>query len=199
MEDSKSNHLIITEESFLEKARIYVPLDEKKQFVDEVVVRCFDPISISGVTGVEEMPPMYKENLYSKNKYLAGAMAKLYLGENFSPADDSDPWMMTDEDYDYIWGGRPLSQLERLRRYSKNKVLQDNCYDLVQDYKELREMLNNEIHGFMRAMNDTLSRFQMLMAAQTTPEYMQSLANNLSEVQKELEEYTHAKQEGADG
>ena len=122
-------------------------------------------------------------------RYLAGGLAKLYLGEGFPTENDDDPWMMTDEAYDYFWGGRPISQIERLRRFSKNKALQDQCYDLMQDYKELTNMLNSEIHGLMRAMNDTLSRFQMLMEAQTTPEYFQSLTKNLEEVQQELAEY----------
>ena len=188
MEESKNSVFVITEELLKEKARTYVPIAEKQSFVDEVVVRCFDPISISGSDDVD-IPPVYKENIGRKMRYLAGGLAKLYLGEGFSTVSDDDEWMMTDEAYDYFWGGRPISQIERVRRFSKDKALQDQCYDLMQDYKELQNMLNSEIHGLMRAMNDTLSRFQMLMAAQTTPEYFQSLTKNLEEVQQELADY----------
>lgn len=188
MEENKNSVFTITEEMFTEKARTYVPIAEKQSFVDEVVVRCFDPISISGADGAD-IPPVYKENIGRRMRYLAGGLAKLYLGEGFATENDDDPWMMTDEAYDYFWGGRPISQIERLRRFSKNKALQDQCYDLMQDYKELTNMLNSEIHGLMRAMNDTLSRFQMLIEAQTTPEYFQSLTKNLEEVQQELAEY----------
>ena len=189
MEESKTTFKI-TEASLLDKARIYIPFAEKKSWVDDVVVRCFDPIEVSGVGDGSAMPSMYKENQGRKLKYLAGALAKLYLGESFSPENAEDQWMMTNEDFDFFWGSHPIGQIERVRRYSKNKELQDNCYDMIQDYKELREMLNSEIHGYLRTMNDVLYRFQMLMAAQITPEYMQTLVNSMNEAKTELEEYT---------
>lgn len=191
MEENKTESKVftVTEGLIREKARIYVPIAEKMQFVDDVVVRCFDPISISGADD-EAMPPMYKENAGRKMRYLAGGLAKLYLGEGFSSDDDDDPWMMTDEAYDYFWGGRPISQIERVRRFSKDKALQDQCYDLIQDYKELTNLLNSEIHGLMRAMNDPVSRLQMLIMAQTTPEYVQKLTKNLEDAQRELAEYS---------
>lgn len=190
MEDNKTESKVftVTEGLLREKARTYVPIAEKMQFVDDVVVRCFDPISISGADD-EALPPMYKENTGRKMRYLAGGLAKLYLGEGYSTADDDDPWMMTDEAYDYFWGGRPVSQIERVRRFSKDKDLQDQCYDMMQDYKELSNLLNSEIHGLMRAMNDPVARFQMLMAAQSTPEYFQKMTEELEAAQRELADY----------
>lgn len=190
MEDKNSNGVFVITEALLhEKARTYVPIAEKQKFVDDVVVRCFDPISISGADD-EALPPMYKENTGRKMRYLAGGLAKLYLGEGYATANDDDPWMMTDEAYDYFWGGRPVSQIERVRRFSKDKNLQDQCYDMMQDFKELTNLLNSEIHGLMRVMNDPVARYQMLMAAQTTPEYFQQLTKALEVAQQELADYT---------
>ena len=39
------------------------------------------------------------------------------------------------------------------------------------------------------AMNDTLSRFQMMMSAQTTPEAMDALLKATEEAKRELEDY----------
>lgn len=186
MEDAK--YYVVTEEQLRDRARSYVPVKEKLQFIDDVCTRCFDTMNIGGATG-EDVPPVYKENLYNKNKYLAAAVAKLYLGENFTPEDEDDPWKMSDEVYDYFSAVKPLTQIERIRRTSKDRELQDKCFDLVQDYKDLREMLNSEIHGLMRAMNDTLTRFQMLITQQTTPEYMKGLVSGLNEAQAELNAY----------
>ena len=42
-------------------------------------------------------------------------------------------------------------------------------------------------------MNDTLSRFQMMMSAQTTPEIMEQLQKTVEETQRELDEYRAAR------
>ena len=97
--------------------------------------------------------------------------------------------MMTDEDYDFFNTVRPLSQIERIRRGTKDREIQDKCFDLMQDYKDLREMLNSEIHGLMRAMNDTLARFQMLQAIQVTPEYLEEQKEALDKLKNEITEY----------
>lgn len=187
--DNNTTAFIVTEETIRDRAIAYIPIAEKQRWIGDVVVRCFDPINIAGVSGVDEMPPMYKENTFQRYKYLAGAVLKMYLGEDFSPISEDDPWMMPDDTYDFFCSEKPLAQIERIRRTSKDNAIKDKCFNLVQDYKDLRDMLSNEIHGLMRAMNDTLSRFQMLMAAQTTPEYVEKLTSELNTVQSELAEY----------
>lgn len=197
MENDKTSAFIVTEEAIRDRAIAYVPIAEKQSWVGDVVVRCFDPINIAAVSGVDEMPPMYKENTFQRVKYLAGALLKLYLCEDFAPVSEDDPWMMPDDTYDFFCADKPLAQIERIRRMSKDNAVKDKCFNLIQDYKDLREMLNNEIHGLMRAMNDTLSRFQMLMEAQTTPEYVEKLTQEINAVQNELAEYadSHGKTE----
>ena len=182
-------YFIITEELIRDKARSYVPIKEKQDFANAVSGLCFDVLNISANTGDSATPPMYKENPAKKQKYLAAAIAKLYLGEGFTQASEDDPWMMTDEDYDFFSAVRPLSQIERIRRGTKDRELQDKCFDLMQDYKDLREMLNSEIHGLMRAMNDTLARFQMLQAVQATPEYLEEQREALDKLKNEITEY----------
>ena len=190
-------YFIITEELIRDKARSYVPIKEKQDFVNAVSGLCFDVLNISANTGDSATPPLYKENPAKKQKYLAAAIAKLYLGEGFTQASEDDPWMMTDEDYDFFSVVRPLSQIERIRRGTKDRELQDKCFDLMQDYKDLREMLNSEIHGLMRAMNDTLARFQMLQAVQATPEYLEEQKEALDKLKNEITEYVSQIQKNA--
>lgn len=189
-------YFIITEELLRDKARSYVPVKEKLDFINTVSGECFDTLNISAATGDSATPPLYKENPVKKQKYLAAAIAKLYLGEGFTQASEDDPWMMTDEDYDFFSAVRPLSQIERIRRGTKDRELQDKCYDLTQDFKDLREMLNSEIHGLMRAMNDTLARFQMLQAVQATPEYLAEKREEIERLKGEIESYMSELQKG---
>lgn len=191
-------YFIVTEELIRDKARSYVPIKEKQDFINAVSGLCFDVLNISATTGDSATPPLYKENPAKKQKYLAAAIAKLYLGEGFTQADEDDPWMMTDEDYDFFSTVRPISQIERIRRGTKDRELQNKCFDLIQDFKDLREMLNSEIHGLMRAMNDTLARFQMLQAIQTTPEYLEEQKEALDKLKDEITEYVSQIQKGAD-
>ena len=118
------------------------------------------------------------------------------MGEGFTQADEDDPWMMTDEDYDFFSTVRPLSQIERIRRGTKDRELQNKCFDLLQDFKDLREMLNSEIHGLMRAMNDTLARFQMLQAVQSTPEYLAEKKEEIERLKGAIESYLSELQKG---
>lgn len=182
-------YFIITEELIRDKARSYVPVKEKQDFVNAVSGLCFDTLNISATTGDSATPPLYKENPVKKQKYLSAAIAKLYLGEGFTQASEDDPWTMTDEDYDFFSAVRPLSQIERIRRGTKDREIQDKCFDLMQDFKDLREMLNSEIHGLMRAMNDTLARFQMLQAVQATPEYLAEKKEEIERLKGEIESY----------
>lgn len=191
-------YFIVTEDLIRDKARSYVPIKEKQDFINAVSGLCFDVLNISTTTGDSATPPLYKENPAKKQKYLAAAIAKLYLGEGFTPEDENDPWMMTDEDYDFFSTVRPLSQIERIRRTTKDRELQDKCFDLAQDFKDLREMLNSEIHGLMRAMNDTLARFQMLQAIQATPEYLEEQKEAIDKLRNEIDEYVNQIQKGAD-
>lgn len=192
-------YFIVTEDLIRDKARSYVPIKEKQDFINAVSGLCFDVLNISATTGDSATPPLYKENPAKKQKYLAAAIAKLYLGEGFTQADEDDPWMMTDEDYDFFSTVRPFNQIERIRRGTKDRELQDKCFDLMQDFKDLREMLNSEIHGLMRAMNDTLARFQMLQAIQATPEYLEEQKEALDKLKDEISEYVSQVQKGADG
>lgn len=189
-------YFIVTEDLIRDKARSYVPIKEKRDFINTVSGLCFDALNISATTGDSATPPLYKENPAKKQKYLAAAIAKLYMGEGFTQADEDDPWMMTDEDYDFFSTVRPLGQIERIRRGTKDRELQNKCFDLIQDFKDLREMLNSEIHGLMRAMNDTLARFQMLQAVQSTPEYLAEKKEEIERLKGEIESYMSELQKG---
>lgn len=180
----------ITEE-MIANARSYVPLSEKEAFVSVNAMKCFDKLSIG--TGNNEkdgaMPPYYKENSGLKARYMMSALAELYFGAKFIPASESDEWRMMEEQYEAWASANPFNQLERIKRTTRNAEIRDKCFDIVSDFKVLEKMLNSECYGLLKAMNDPVTRFSMLMDAQTTPEYVQSLMNSVSEAQEELESF----------
>lgn len=181
MRTEEPGYFVVAEELIRDKARAYVPLKEKQKFIQFVGGICYEQMNVGCLTKDTATPPVYKEHPILKQKYLAAALLKLYLRVDFTPENAVDPWMMTDEDFDYFCGLRLLSQIERIQLWTGDASLRNKCYDLIRDFIDLREMLNSEIRGLIRAMNDTLARFQMLQAVQAAPEYLadkkEALAN----------------------
>lgn len=178
--------LVLTEEIIRDEARSYVPLAEKEEFIRSVSDNCFDRIAIGSGNG-EDIPPMWKENGFIKQKYLAGALAKLYFRLEFA-TEDKDEWLPTTEEYDRIMAGCPINQIERIRKSSKDSAVRDKCYDLLYDYKALERLLTGEIAGMRPAANDVLSRFNRLMEAQASPEAFEKLAMSAEELKKAMDD-----------
>lgn len=184
MESGKK--LVLTEEWLREKAVCYVSVEEKERFVRECSVRCFDKMEIGTENG-EPMPPYYKENAAIKARYMLCGLLKLYLGvEDIQKEREEDPWMPSLDECDAYFSSFPLSQLERIKRSTKDPALRDMIYDLLSDYRALEKLLNAECYGMLPAMNDAVSRFQMLMEAQTTPEAMEALRQSVEDTKREL-------------
>lgn len=184
--------LTLTEAGLRERAKSYVSLETKKRFLADCAMRCFDKMEIGTETG-ETLPPFYKENGVSKAKYMMSALVSMYLGEREADISGDNPWELTDEEYDSYAESFPLSQLERIKKTTQDKDLRDKIYDLLVDYRLLEKLLNAECYGLLPAMNDTLSRFQMMMTMQSTPEAMDAVLASLDEVRKEVEEIKRPK------
>lgn len=180
--------LTLTEEWLREHAVSYVSLARKEHFVGDCAMRCFDKMEIGTENG-DALPPFYKENTVTKTKYMLCALLRLYLGiVDIQTVREDDPWMPTDEECDAYFASFPLSQLERIKKTTQDRELRDKIYDMLSDYRVLEKLLNAECYGLLPAMNDTISRFQMMMSAQTTPEAMEALMNATEEMKRELEE-----------
>lgn len=193
MEDT----LVLTEETIRDKARSYVPIAEKEAFIRSVSDNCFDRIAIGGGNG-EEVPPMWKENGFIRQKYLAGALVKLYFGLEYA-TEAGDEWLPTDEEYDRIMANCPMNQIERIRKSSKDQGVRDKCYDLIYDFKALERLLSGEIAGMRPAANDLLTRFNRMIEAQTTPEAFEKLAMSAEELQKAMDELKSHRRQLSDG
>lgn len=189
--DSESK-LTLTEEYLQKSAVRYISLQEKENFVKAVSVRCFDRMEIGTETG-DPLPPFYKESPVSKMKYMMAALLRLYLKCGFETEQEDEPWAITEAAFDSAAQSFPISQLERIKKTTKDKALQDKIYDLLADYKQLEKLLNAECYGMLPAMNDTLSRFKMMMSAQTTPEAVEALMKATEETKRELEGYKESR------
>lgn len=181
-------NVCLTEEHLRDVAVSYVSMRDKEEFIKDVSPGCFDKMEIGTENG-DPLPPFYKESAVRKHRYMTAALLKLYLRLGYDTETEGDPWSITDESYEAASRSFLISQLERIKKRTADKELQDKIYDLLADYKLLEKLLNAECYGMLPAMNDTLSRFQMMMSAQTTPEAMEALMKATEETKRELEEY----------
>ena len=151
---------VVTAEA-VTKANDYLPLAKKNEFVDYCAQKCFARVSIhAGEAAGDEFPPMYVENSDAKSRYLMGALCLLYLPIGAEFADEDDPYLITEEQYDALAASHVMNQLERLK---SNAALRDKVFDILADYKDLEKRLNTAVYGFMSVMNDPVARQSVLM------------------------------------
>ena len=175
-------------EKIMQEAETYVPISKKAEFVKYCAERCFDKLNITATSGndtLSAMPPMWKENSELKARYMMGGLLKLYLKQE-AQTDENDEWLLTEQEYDRWAAAHILNQIERMK---SNASLRDKCFDLLQDYKTLEKMLNTEVYGLIRAMNDSVSRIIAQIQASTTPESMKNAMAQLEQSKKDYEKY----------
>lgn len=180
-------------ENDLRNANTYIPLLKKMEFVDQCATLCFDRLTItqSGDLGAA-LPYMYKENGQLKSRFLMGALVKLYLGKDFAPVEGTE-FLMSADDYDRWAGAHIFNQIERMK--GKGVELRDIAFDLLHDFKDLEKRLNAEIYGLLQAQNDFVSRFQLLISTQTSPEMFDKQRAELDALMKEFEELKQGRSE----
>lgn len=173
---------ILTTEQ-VEKAKSYIPLADKTAFCESNAQMCLDRLQIK--VNDDEMPPMYKENVARKQRFLMTALCKLYLGINIEAEEiDGKPSALaTEQSFDWMGENHIYMQLERMKRDSsvKNKV-----YDLMNDYYQLDKMFSAEIRGLIEVQNDAVLRQQQLMSASMSE--LPKLLEQLKELQTQKKE-----------
>lgn len=184
--------IYLTEKSLRDDAVSYVPMKDKEEFIKDVSTGCFDKMEIASENG-EPLPPFYKENAVRKHRFMTAALMKLYLHIGYDTENEDDPWSITEDSYECASRSFLTSQLERIKKRTGDKALQDKIYDMLADYRLLEKLLNAECYGLLPAMNDALSRFQMMMSAQTTPEAAEALLKAVEDTRKEFEEYKNGR------
>lgn len=191
------NDIITITPEMVEGARCYVPYAEKKLFLDDVAPRCFEALEISASadSGDSALPPMYKENCFAKQRYLAAALIRLYFGMELELEDaDGQKWLISLDQFDAWQASQAMNQLERM----KGKVapeLRDKIFDLISDYRDLEKKLNTEVFGLLQVMNDPVSRILASLRQTVTPDMLKEAVSQLAETQTELDAYLKAKQE----
>lgn len=171
----------ITREMLLSpSARTYVPLKEKLAFSQKAAVLCVTDAEMSFNVGAAkvDLPDYHGRDNGIFSRLMLGGLFHLYLGTEIDGV-SGDGELFSVDVFDKAAGKHPLNTLIR---FKGDQSLRDRVYDLLADYKELREMAERAIADRLAALNDPVGRYLAAQTMAMTPDAIQ----NLSQAEKTL-------------
>lgn len=163
----------VTEE-MLRKANDYVPLSKKVAIAKIIAPKCIEKSKTAeqNQKGLEflALPTLWVDDIETKNLYTMSILLSEYLNEKI-------PEDFTDEIYDEYASAHILNQLER---FKSNAVLKDKVFDLLNDFRDFKKILDIEIFNEKEVRNDPVARLSAAISIISNPE-------NIKKMQAELE------------
>lgn len=181
---------VLTKE-MLQKAKTYMPLATKQTLAQELAYACVRPmkrIKWDGIhvlpkdEAVEEgptaLPDLMEEDIALKMCLLQNVLLSYYFDIEIDPGENGY------EVYDRYAGSHLLNQLER---FKSDRDVKNIAFDLTEDWREFKKMLDTIIYNYKMAVNDPLKRFDAMLTVFSSPENVQSLMDELKKAGDEVE------------
>lgn len=179
----------------VQAAETYAELATKINVAGELSSLCVSDIGYNvDVGGVAvDVPDYMAKNLPAEKRLLLGALFKLYLKIPFDPVEGTE-YLMAQDDYDRAMRLHPMNTMERFKG-DKEPEIKAKVFDLLRDYKELKDMACYALESTIAARNDPVARYLAAQTMMVTPEALQQL----TEAEKGLKERLESlKETGAD-
>lgn len=159
---------------WLAETRTYMPLMKKAEIASRCAERCLEEVRITTEgRAAGETPPMYRENVQKKARYLMGILLRWYLRLDFDGA-EGDEWLLSANEYDKWAGDHLMNQIERMK--GEGGESRNRAFDLLGDFREMEKRVNSEIYADLQIMNDPVARFAMACTSAMTPEAVTRMA-----------------------
>lgn len=170
MAQAKKDKFKVTEE-MIAKAADYIPFTEKIAVVNELAESCIEAVDkiTDGIANETQLPipQLFKERCGAKQYFLMYYFLTKYLHIDLK----ADEW--DDEQYDYYASSHIFNQLERFK--SGEKEIKDKVFDILYDYKQLKQMLETEIYNLKESKNNGLDRVQSYIDLFASPDNIKQL------------------------
>lgn len=168
----------------IQEAKTYLPLAQKIKIAGEIAQNCVTRIGYNVKVGnvPVDLPDWTGRNPALKERYLLGALLKLYFGFRFTPVEGTE-FLLSQDDYDRAASQHPRNAIERCKG---SKEARDAAFDLLEDYKRLCEMVKVAVDDTAAAQNDPVARFMAAQMMAMTPEALQQLSTAEAEIQKQI-------------
>lgn len=174
----------------MERAQTYMPLQTKKELAETIARGCVRPMKRVRWDGVHvsdlsepaddpsALPDLVEEDLALKMCMLQNVLLSWY----FDVEMDEDK--VSFEQYDYYSGGHLLNQIER---FKSDKDLKNKAFDLTEDFREFRKMVDTIIYNQKMNVNDPLKRFDAMLTVFASPDNLKALIAELQKAGDEVE------------
>lgn len=174
----------------MERAKTYMPLQDKKELAQAIAQGCVRPMKRIRWDGIhvsdaeEEakdpgaLPDLVEEDLALKMCMLQNVLLSWYFDV------EMDEEKASYEQYDYYAGGHLLNQIER---FKSDRDLKNKAFDLSEDFREFRKMVDTIIYNHKMNVNDPLKRFDAMLTVFSTPGNIQAILTQLQQAGDEME------------
>lgn len=174
----------------MERAQTYMPLQTKKELAEAIARGCVRPMKRIKWNGVHvedlpelaedpsALPDLVEEDLALKMCMLQNVLLSWYFDV------EMDEEKVSFEQYDYYSGGHLLNQIER---FKSDKDLKNKAFDLTEDFREFRKMVDTIIYNHKMNVNDPLKRFDAMLTVFASPENLKALLAELQKAGDEVE------------
>ena len=168
-------------EEMLRSASDYIPLHKKISLGKAIAPLCIvkSKTAEQNQKGLEflSMPTIWIDDLETKNLYVMSVLLSEYLKIGL-------PDNFTDQQYDYYASAHILNQLER---FKSNTELKDKVFDLLNDFRDFKKILDTEIFSEKEVRNDPIARLSAAISIASDPENIKKMQEELSKTTNELQ------------
>lgn len=177
----------------LKGAKTYMPLAVKRELAHEVAYACVKPMKRVKWDGVHilpqdeaealrddpsALPDIMEEDIALKMCLLQNVLLSWYFDVDMDPGEDAYAL------YDRYAGSHLMNQLERFKSDRETKNI---AFDLTEDWREFKKMVDTIIYNYKMAANDPLKRFDAMLTVFSSPENLQALLTELEKAGNEAE------------
>lgn len=176
------------------RAKTYMPIDYKETLARAVAFRCVKPMTQLKWDGIHlserkegepikddptSLPDLMEEDMALKMCLLQNVLLSYYFDVEMD--EEADPYVQ----YDFYAGGHLLNQIER---FKADRDVKNTAFDLIEDWREFKKMVDTIIYNYKMNANDPLKRIDAMLTVFSSPENIQSLMNELQKSADEVEE-----------
>lgn len=141
----------------IQNANTYIPLVERQELIEQIARECVVKVRMSfvptGETEKKPLPDRFQENRIATCQFLMGVLAIKYLKQQTDW--DKESLKMPANIYDDWAGSHVLRQIEGMR---SDKTVQTQAADILQDFRDFRSSLYQEINVLLAHNNDIVWR-----------------------------------------
>ena len=174
----------ITKEMML-SAKTYMDIESKEDLAHNIAVRVLRPMATAKQNHPADelisMPMMMEENVRLKSILLMVTLFSYYFDIEFAENEEG----LLQFDYDFYAGGHPMNQIER---FKSDRETKDIAFDLIEDFREFRKIVDTMIYNEKANANDPVERLMASISVLSTPENIEKLAAELNKSADELQE-----------